>query len=81
MLILVFVVLNISNLFSQIEDKALSFQFNNTHIEGVICQIENKTNYSFFYVDEWIEGKTITFFTSSYRQSTYSSHIHESSLT
>ncbi|WP_245574827.1 TonB-dependent receptor domain-containing protein [Aequorivita capsosiphonis] len=38
----------------------VNFKFNNTPLKEVISTIENKTDYRFFYLDEWLGNTTIT---------------------
>ncbi|MFT6948740.1 MAG: hypothetical protein ACJARP_003174, partial [Vicingaceae bacterium] len=49
-----------SSAFSQVSDSSISIEFENANIETVIKDIEEKTNFKFYYIPEWFEEKTVS---------------------
>ncbi|MFT5437282.1 MAG: hypothetical protein ACI840_001936 [Ulvibacter sp.] len=49
-----------SSVYSQVSDSRISIEFENANIEAVISEIEEKTNFKFYYIAEWLEEKTVS---------------------
>jgi hypothetical protein len=49
-----------SSVFSQVSVSSISIEFENANIETVISDIEEKTNFKFYYIPEWLEEKTVS---------------------
>ncbi len=56
----ILITLMIIPLFSQNEDKEITLEINNLNKKEIINLIEKKTNYHFFFLDEWLDQKRIT---------------------
>ncbi len=46
--------------YSQEKTKVFSIDFKNLHKKDIIILIEEKTNYTFFFLEEWLDNKRIT---------------------
>ena len=49
-----------SSVISQVSNSSISIEFENANIETVIKDIEEKTNFKFYYIPEWLEEKTVS---------------------
>jgi len=58
--IILYLVFLLSIHLSFAQSDKLDISFNNSTLKEAIIQLEQKTNYSFFFIDEWFEDITIT---------------------
>jgi len=59
-LVILLVFFSFQNCFSQKTSKKISLSFNNSPIEVVLKDIENLTDYTFFYIRDWFEDKVVS---------------------
>lgn len=59
-IIIISLLLHFSTLLSQNKSNKISVTFKDLNKKEIIKLIEKKTNYRFFYIDEWIDDKKIT---------------------
>ncbi|WP_028889417.1 TonB-dependent receptor [Tenacibaculum ovolyticum] len=59
-IIIISLLLHFSTLLSQNKSNKISVTFKDLNKKGIIKLIEKKTDYRFFYIDEWIDNKKIT---------------------
>ena len=63
-----------SSVSSQVSDSSISIEFENANIETVIKDIEEKTDFKFYYIPEWLGAKTVS---GSYKDTTLQELLNE----
>jgi len=59
-LLVLVLVLSSQCLFAQIETKKITLSYDNSAVEEVLFQIEEQSNYQFYYAAEWLGDRTIS---------------------
>jgi len=66
--------LSAQTLFSQTQDKLITISFENTPLPSVMEQLEDQTNYTFYYVDDWVAN---TYVSGTYRNETFTTILED----